>query len=65
MTVAATQGEENVMNDFVVLLDTMRSIAWVAFGATLLVALGLAIFDRRKVVPSERELEVQPGRKAA
>jgi len=53
------------MNDFVVLLDTMRSIAWVAFGATLLVALGLVFFDRRKVATTEQGLEIEAERKAA
>jgi hypothetical protein len=53
------------MNEISVLLDTIRGIAWVAFGATFLVAVGLAIFDGRKPAPKEHELEVAPERKAA
>jgi hypothetical protein len=65
LTVAATQREGNTMNELFVLLDTVRVIAVVSFGATLLVALGLAIFDGRKPAPVEHELEVAPERKAA
>jgi hypothetical protein len=65
LTVAAPQREGNVMNELFVLLDTARSIAWVAFGATLLVAAGLAIFDGRKPAQVEHRLEVAPERKAA
>ena len=53
------------MNEFAVLLDTVRSIAWVAFGATMLVALGLAIFDGRKPSRHEDQVEISPERKAA
>lgn len=53
------------MNELLVLFDTARSIAWVAFGATLLLFVGLTIFGGRKAAPVEHEREVAPERKAA
>jgi hypothetical protein len=53
------------MNEFLVLFDTARGIAMVAFGVTMVVALGLAIFDGRKPARREDELEIAPERKAA
>ena len=53
------------MNELIVLLDTARGIAWVAFGATFLVATGLAIFGGRPATSAEDKAEATPERRAA
>ena len=53
------------MNEFSVLLDTARMVAWVSFCATFLLAAGLAIFEGRATTPAEGEAEASPERRAA
>jgi hypothetical protein len=55
------------MNELRVLLDTARGIAWVMFGTTFLVLLGLVIFAGRAAKRSaEAHQEDKPGvRRAA
>ena len=53
-----------MINELSMLFDMARGIAWFAFGATFLLATGLAIFGG-PAQPAEDEAKAEPLRKAA